>query len=157
MKSFMEELINRKFELNDEVLNIKTLLHQDHSDSLYRAISAKFKKWKHRSNYITLDQFMDKMKINSIFTKATESNVSLDEFVYFAECIINLIFIVKQTDLYIIAKENRTAIFENLMNVLNQINFSVKYFETEQFYRVIEKDWKITESAEIIKNEYDLG
>lgn len=160
MKSFIETLINRKFNLAEEALTLHKLLKETSfaGSSLYAHINSKFRKWHHRANYISLDQLFDKTGMDAILSYTNRFNtISLDNFIYFSECIYNIMFVVRREDLGTLTAENRELIFQNIENIFNQLNYEIVYCEHDDYYRIIEKDWKTTISAEIVKDNYSLG
>lgn len=159
MSSFIENLINRKFDLSEEILSINDLFERGtyYDPSLKDIVSQRFTKWKHRSNFIRLSQMFDKMGINNIISRAKVGSIKIDKFIYFVECIYNLLSDLEQNSIREFNRNTKQAIYQNINNVLNQLNYSIKYFNNEDYFKVIENDWKVSCAADIIKDRYDLG
>lgn len=159
MKSFIEQLINRKYNLSDEILTIEKLLREDYynNPSLYLLIDSKFRKWQHRNNLISLNDLYIKTEINNILKNAKTNKILIDEYIYYAEYIVNILNIVSFNDLYSCNQANWTSIKENLFHTLSQLNYEIKYFEEENYFKILNKNWKVSEAAEIIQNTYNLG
>lgn len=159
MKSFIEQLISRNFDLSDEILTIEHLLNEKslYDPTLYTMIDARFRKWKHRKNLISLRDLYEKMGIDTIVSNANQNNICLNEYIFYAECMVNIINIPNLNDLYTFNRETWMVINDNLNNVIEQLNYEIRYFKSEQYFKIIIKDWKVSESAEIIQDTYNLG
>lgn len=157
MINFMEKMLNRKYDLNQEILNIETLLKEQHygEDTANNCISNNFKTWEFNNNYITFQQLKKDMGIYSIIDKAKiDKNCDLNDYIYYAEYICNIIHLAHEP--YYICR-NVPIIQKHITNVLNQINYETHYLEDKDYTIIIEKDWQVTESAEIIQDKYNLG
>ena len=155
----MEKLTNRKFNLSDEVLIIEFLLNEKTywDPNLFNVIDSNFREWKHRKNFISLSDLYKKLGINDIIIHAKSDQIDVESYIFYAECVINIINIVQIDNLCSFNCRNWKVINDNIRNTLEQLNYDIKYFRKEDYFRIIVKDWKITESAEIIQDTYDLG
>lgn len=124
--------------------------------SLFRVISMEFTSWKHRSNYISLDQFLHNTGLNKILLNARHKLCDKDDFLNYSEAIVNLISLVNLDILetYNLKSEYR-CIAENITNVLTQLNF--KIVELNDVFRIVENDWKVSTSSEFVGDDYNLG
>lgn len=159
MGSFIDTLINRKFDLNEEIVSLDELLNEDlvYSPALFDAIEKYFRKWQHRANYISLESMFDKLGLDDILEDAKRHWVNLEKYIYFVECIVNVVMIPPKEKLNQSQENNRRTILENIKRTVHQLNFQIHYFESEDYYKIIVKDWKVSESADIIKDKYGLG
>ena len=158
----MKELLNRQFDFNQEILSIDKLFYDipEYGDcSLYDVIKDNFKRWRYRSNYISLDQFFSSTGIYNIVDNAEKNLCNIDDFIYYAECIQNLIYFlfncISEAEYYL--RENKKIIFENINNIIESSNLQLKYLKEKECFVIIPDKWKVNESVNIIKNQYSLG
>lgn len=159
MGSFIETLINRKFDLNDEIEAIDALMNERsaYTSSLLEAIENSFRMWRHRANFISLKSMFSKLGLDEILLKAKQHCINLEQYIYYVECIVNVIMIPHEKSLFQLQISNRKTITENINRTLQQLNFQIHYFESEDYFRIIVKDWKVSESAEVVGEQYGLG
>ena len=139
MKSFMESLIERKFDLSEEILTINSLLEEEdnYSYPLFYYIDKNLKQWHHRSNFTSLEQLLNKMQLNKILNNAKNHPTDIDTFIYFSESIYNLIYVADYNNLSTLPKENQRVIAEKIKNVLSQLNYKIYYCESEGYHKVV--------------------
>lgn len=156
--SFIEQLISRKFNLSQEVQSIHKLMNEcsPYSSSAYSMIKENFRQWKHRNNYIDLEQLFESEGLNAIIQESKNNLVNKESFIYFSESIINLLRLAYTEGGYSNCK-NFSIILQNITNVLNQLNYKIVQIESEDYYKIIEDDWKVSAAAEIISDKYNLG
>ena len=156
MGSFIEDLIVRKYDLNEELLSIKQLFYENQptEESCYYLAKENFRTWKYRNNFISLDQMMEKTQIDTLFEFAKTNNIKLVDFVYCAEFFVNILSLATFPNGNLCA--NSETIIDNIHNVLEQINYEIIQV-ADGYFKIIEKDWKVTEAAESINDKYNLG
>lgn len=154
MGSFLDALVQRKYNLADEIIAIEKLFHnQEYGISLCSTFSSIFLRWPHRNNYVSAKDFFDGMGIQDIiYSSKAKEDIPIELFVFYAECILNILIYVK----YANHSEYIKYITQNINNVLESFNFQMNVDKKGQIH-IILKDVLVTESAEILQDTYDLG
>jgi len=152
MKHFIDELLERKYDLRQEIVNIETLFLERYDGySIYDKFNTVFIDWNLRNNYISFDDFFSHTGLEKIVEKCyNHCDISLEEFLYYCEYMINVLFVPK-----ILSCRYSKAIIENIINVIHKLNY--KLHETEKFIRIIQNDVVISEAADVVQSNYDLG
>ena len=155
MGRFLDALANRKYNLAEEIHAIEDLSHRRHlGDSIFSYFSYNFLSWHRRNNYVDVNVFLHSTGLNRIIHLSNKGLlVSLDEYLYYSEYILNIVEFVQHS------YPNHPMIDpirNNIMNVLEQINYTVHCDENDDVH-IVENDVLISESAEVVGNTYDLG
>ena len=159
MKAFIENLLERKYNFNDEILAINRLFTMvKYYESIKTHCSKKFLSWKHRNNFISLSDMCDSLGISDIEKKAKNKlqQNTLEDLIVYCEYITNIMNISND---FILNRDNYFAesIKQNIRNILNCINYEIRYFKSEDYFKILEKDWQVTEAAEIVQDDHNLG
>lgn len=165
--NFYERLYKTKFNLTIEIFKIEDLF----SGNLKKFLEANFNllSSKIRCNEIYIQNLINKTnaknKLNSysylrscyIENMNVQDIISFDDFKEYCECIMTIFYnFLKIAKKYI--NENFSemkTITDNIKFVLEKLNHEIKYINDICY--IVEIDYKVTQAAEIIDNEYDLG
>lgn len=152
MKHFVDELLNREYDLRKEVVSLETLfLRKSGGYSIYDKFSARFIDWELRNNYIDFDDFFAETGLEEITEKChLGCDISLDEYIYYCEYMLNVLA-------FPVVWEHRYAnpILDNIMRVLPKINYAPH--QSGNVYHIVQKDVLVSEAADIVQSNYDLG
>lgn len=154
MGKFLDALVQRKYNLADEINAIEILLRKSNYNtfSSYETFSNYFLRWPLRNNYINVKSFLDGTGIRDIIdgSKAEEC-ISVDQFKFYVEFVLNMLYYIR----YRSKSEYEQYVHENINNLLEQLNLK-KHFADEKIH-IIEKDILVSESSEILQDTYNLG
>ena len=160
--SFFEKYIAKELDFSEEIDNIETLLLKPDDDyySIYSQIDEDFLLCDKnlRRTAISLEDFKNKTGIQYIINKIKGRYIiSFDEFIEYIEFVKTLL-----NEFNCLTAEYRfnlkyvKAINENIETILDKINFQIIYIKisgSSYFARCVEKDYKVSQSAELIDNE----
>lgn len=149
MKHFMDELLDREYDLAEEVISLEVLFHAyGDYDSLEKKFSNNFLKWKYRNNYIDFDSFFEGTGLSNIVWRSSNlHHIDLDEYLFYCEFILNVINVMSHSV--------NNYIKDNVSNVLNKLNYKIHISEGK--VHIIEDNVLVSEAAEIVSKNYDLG
>jgi len=152
MTHFVDELLNRNYSLSKEIVALETLfLKKSGGYSIYEKFSSHFIEWKLRNNYIEFDDFFTETGLEDITEKGYNGfDISIEEYTYYCEYMLNVLN-------FPIVWEERYArpILDNMTNVLERLNYTVHL--SDDVYHIVEKDVMVSEAADIVQSDYDLG
>ena len=153
MKSFLETLAQRKYDLASEINAIEDLFKRDGYRSIRSLFAGKFLSWPLRNNYVDLDCFLSNTGLEAIIRKADRgTNITIDEYIFYAEYALNVLLYFRR----IRSLDAIRPAIENIKNVLNQLNYKI-HSDENQNARIIPNDVLISEAAEIAQDTYGLG
>ena len=153
MGRFLDALCDRKYDLFAEVNSIEDLLNRGGQRSIIGCFDKYFLNWPLRNNYVDWDTFFEQTGLESIVENCeAEEPISIDEFTYYAEYVLNLLSFVET----IIKTDYFNPVVVNINNVLSHLNFK-KHTDDINRVHVIPNDCLVAESAEIVQDNYSLG
>lgn len=156
--SFMNDLINRKYDISEEISTINdiiTCLVDVEYKERYIALNIenianfKIKDWKHRANFISIKQLKDKMGITGLIDRAKSHsfNMQIDDFIKYAEYVLNICSLCDCDEL----NENIKLAIQNIKNVVEYYNHSIVHLDKEDYYVIIPKSYEVPLAVEIVK------
>lgn len=152
MKHFVDELLNREYNLAKELASLETLfLRKSYGYSIYDLFSSSFIDWELRSNYIDFDDFFTETGLEEIADKSQSGcDISLEEYVYYCEYMLNVLAVP-------VVWEHRYSnpILDNITRVLSKINYTPH--QSGNVYHIVQNDVLVSEAANIVQTNYDLG
>lgn len=152
---FMEELINRKFDLKEEILSLDKLLNEESNDlyleryrSIEDVVKYNFRKWGHRNNYINLQQMKDGMRLTSLLRRLRgDFGATIEEYINYAEYVMNICRFCLQYFLH----ENINLIYDNIRNVLDYLNHKIETIEDKGLIIIIPKEYETQCAIDIVR------
>ena len=154
MGRFLDILTQRKYDLASEINAVESLLRRKNSgSSIARIFSENFLQWPLRNNYINVETFLTQTGLAEIIENSDcEEHISVDEFTFYAEYILNMLsYIIR-----IASSVDIRPVANNINNVLDQLNFK-SHIDKKGHVHIIEKDYMVSESSEIVQDNYGLG
>lgn len=153
MEHFVDKLLSREYDLAEEILAIEKLFLKtdNYGGSIYNTVSREFLYWRLRNNYIDFDDFFTSTGLEYIVEKCHENyGISIEEFIYYCEYILNI---------FLLSSVNQRTyvrfIKDNIFNTLEKLNY-ISHFD-EGRWHIVEKNVLVSESADIVQDNYDLG
>lgn len=153
---FMEELLNRKFDLAEEILSLNKLLNENREKqdyefgyaSIEKVVSIKFREWKHCSNYIELYQMKRSMGIKDILDNSLKNiGITVNEYIQYVEYAINISAFCEKY----MRHQNIKLIIHNIENVLDFYNYKLDFLPQKDIYIVVPKEYETEFAVEIIR------
>lgn len=155
MKSFLETLAERKYDLSAEVNAIEDLIRRRNcfGTSILLSFKQQFLDWPRRNNFIDFDTFLIENKLDEIIEWcAIGEEISVDHYTYYAEFVVNMILFVDNKNEIVYSKH----IIDNVNNVLRQLNYTF-HFDDNKDVHIVPDDVLVSEAAEITQDTYGLG
>lgn len=152
MKHFADVILNREFDLREEILALENLFMDDnHGPSIYYEISNNFLYWRLRSNYVDFDDFVEGCGIADIVNKCENGfDISLEEYIFYCEFIYNV------SKFNMVSSHAITPfIYQNISTVIEKLNYTVHY--SNGIWHIVEKSVLVSEAADIVQDNYELG
>ncbi len=153
MIHFVDTLLNREYNLAEEILAIENLfLKKDaYRNSIYDIASRNFLNWHLRNNYIDFEYFFTSTGLEEIVEMSHRGcEISIEEFIYYCEYILN-IFLLSDVG----GQTYVRFIKDNISNLLEKLNY-VSHFADGKWH-IVEKNVIVSECADIVQDNYDLG
>lgn len=152
MEHFIDNLLNREYNLNDEILAVEDLfLKRNPFKSMYDVMDENFLSWKKRNNYVDFDTFFEDMGISNIVEKCNyKIPISLDEFLYYCEYMLNMLVFEP-----VFKHVNSKYIKENICNLLEKLNY--QQHRNNGNIHIVEKNVLVSEAADALQDNYELG
>jgi hypothetical protein len=154
------ELLYSRFDIKTEIMRIEVLLTQVNSIQIggrlnnFQACVDEycFKKWKNRNGCLSCQDMRIQLGIESILT---QKNLTVKDALIYVEYVVNMIYLCeklsKRMNCYF--KDSYYVLNENIIGVLNRINYEIIYYEDKEMARVIEKNPAATAVADVVDDE----
>ncbi len=151
MEHFADVLLNRKYNLSDEIIALQQLFKNNQDRySLNDIFEEQFLNWPLRSTYVDFDTFFRDTGLSKIYFTAQHKAITIEDYIFFCEYMLNVITFDP------LKKYSMSAhICDNIMHVLNELNYKVHI--TNNIYHVIERNILVAEAADAVQDNYDLG
>ena len=152
MEHFADALLNRKFDLKAEILAVEKLFNDSGVESsVSLRVTRNFLLWKHRNNYVTFSDFRDGIGISNILQRCrSKGSVSINDFIFYCEYMLSILYIPN-----VIGVSRIITIQDNIDNALEKLNYTRHC--VDGLFHIIEKNILVSEAADIVKDNYDLG
>lgn len=119
--------------------------------SAYEIFEKNFLDWGDRNNFVDIKTFYSKMGIFKILNQYSRvDDIALEDFIYYCEFMLNIINFSPVSKC-----KNSFYIMLNISNILKKLNF--EYRQTNKKFHIVEKNVLVSEAADIVKDNYDLG
>lgn len=151
MEHFADALLNRKYDINKEILALEKLF-KDYggSTNISDRVHRNFLRWRHRNNFVDFKTFFEDKGLKIIVEKSVTGTVTLDEFIYYCEYMLSILNVPDVGSCI-----NSFYIRDNIENILEKLNYIEHRFDG--LYHIVKKDILVSEAADIVKDNYDLG
>ena len=152
---FMEELINRKFDLKEEILSLNKLLNEESNKSylgeycsIEEVVEHNFRKWFYRNNYINLQQMKEGMRLTSLLKRLRgDFGATTEEYINYAEYVMNICSFCSQY----FDHDNIELIHNNIENVLDYLNHKIEVIKDKDLIVIIPKSYEVEYTVNIIR------
>lgn len=124
------------------------------SENLYKWVEDNcFPKWKNRGVMLDIEEFEDILGIEDIILNAEREMIAPEDALIYLEYILNIIYMCLNSDAYknneLKIDEKYSILMEVINNLLDNLNYEIKYFENEEKVLLVEKNATATAVAEI--------
>ncbi len=169
-KTIFDKTTNLKIDCHKEILRILGLFSISLQIGTYNQFGGRmspgftieqcvnelaFKKWKHRGRFLSIDEMKAELRITNTYLN---DKVDLDTMLLYFEFVINMIILAEkhfdEHRLYYLDETFLKVIFENIISVLDQVNYAIRK-EDDEKYVIVAKNPATDAVAEICKDLSD--
>lgn len=152
MRHFADILLQRTYDLCEEIIAIEKLfLERKYGSSIFDVFSSYFLEWRLRSNYVDFETFFYNVGLGDIVEKCHQRcEISLEEYIYYCEYMLNVLEHPKLDRM-----SHTPFIRDNISRVLERLNYTSHV--SDGIYHIVEKSVLVSEAADILQENYDLG
>lgn len=158
------ELMQEKYDYNEEILKISKLLDEDMiiydwtSFTLEEFVDEyEFDNWKNSYHYINCEELKNALGINNKINLCLRGDsISIEDILVFVEYVLNIISICDKSTLIdddVVFERLYFRLIKNIEILLSNLNYEYKYFDKEEKVILVERDPAAFAVADIVEEE----